>query len=164
MFFLAYGEFKNFIPDGFPWGYKYDMNYINTQKGINIIIKEKYFKLKTLLQLFTLCVSAASTFAQDVITLKNGNYLANYGQGTMCVTVKSDKIDSGCENNHYSIMTVFQQLISLFEMNHRNALINYLQAKGYETKEEDNILTGSKNGKVITAEFDNLFRLTKLNG
>jgi len=51
LFFLAYGEFKNFIPDGFPWGYKYDMNYINTQKGINIIIKEKYFKLKTLLQL-----------------------------------------------------------------------------------------------------------------
>ena len=51
LFFLAYGEFKNFIPDGFPWGYKYDMNYINSQKGINIIIKEKYFKLKTILQL-----------------------------------------------------------------------------------------------------------------
>jgi hypothetical protein len=94
----------------------------------------------------------------------SGYYLANYGQGTMCVTIKSDEIDSSYENNHYSIMTVFQQLISLFEMNHRNALINYLRAKGYETNEESNILTGNKDGKVITAEFDNLSRLTKLNG
>ena len=94
----------------------------------------------------------------------SGYYLANYGQGTMCVTIKSDKIDSSYENNHYSTMTVFQQLISLFEMNHKNALLNYLSAKGYETKEEGNILTGSKDGKVITAEFDDLSRLTKLNG
>ena len=27
LFFLSYGDFKKFIPDGFPWGYKYDMNY-----------------------------------------------------------------------------------------------------------------------------------------
>ena len=94
----------------------------------------------------------------------SGYYLANYGQGTMCVTIKSDKIDNSYTNNHYSIMTVFSQLISKFEMNHKNALINYLQAKGYETKEEGSILTGSKDGKVITAEFDNLSRLTKLNG
>ena len=94
----------------------------------------------------------------------SGYYLANYGQGTMCVTIKSDKIDNSYENNHYFAMTVFQQLISLFEVNHRNALINYLQAKGYEIKETDNTLTGSKDGKIIKAEFDNLFRLTKLNG
>ena len=94
----------------------------------------------------------------------SGYYLANYGQGTMCVTVKSDEIDSSYKNNHYSIATVFPQLISLFEMNHKNALISYLQAKGYETKEDGNVLTGSRDGKVITAVFDNLSRLTKLNG
>lgn len=94
----------------------------------------------------------------------SGYYLANYGQGTMCVTIKSDKIDKNHENSHHSILTVFPQLISLFEMNHKNALINYLQAKGYETKDDNNVLTGSKEGKVIKAEFDELFRLTKLNG
>ena len=51
LFFVGYGEFTRFIPSGFPWGYKYDMRYINTQEGIGIIINEKYFKLKTLLQL-----------------------------------------------------------------------------------------------------------------
>ena len=51
LFFVAHGEFKDFVPLGFPWGYKYDMKSINTQEGICIIISEKYFKLKTLLQL-----------------------------------------------------------------------------------------------------------------
>ena len=50
-YFLAYGEFKNFLEFHFSGGYEYDMNFINTQKGINIIINEKYFSLKTLLQL-----------------------------------------------------------------------------------------------------------------
>ena len=50
-FFLAYSDFKKFVPLDFPWGYKYDMKYINTQKGVNVIISEKYFSLRTLLQL-----------------------------------------------------------------------------------------------------------------
>ena len=94
----------------------------------------------------------------------SGYYLANYGPGTMCVTVKSDEIDRNYKDSHYSIAAVFPQFISLFEMNHKNALMGYLQAKGYETNEEGNVLTGRKDGKVITAEFDNLSRLTKLNG
>lgn len=50
--FLAYGEFSKFlIPSGFPFGYKYDMDYINTQKGVSIIIAEQYFKLEPLLKL-----------------------------------------------------------------------------------------------------------------
>jgi len=63
-FFVAYGEFKQFVPSGFPWGYKYDMKFINTQEGIGIIISAKYFKLKTLLQLLE-------------FGLQNKNYLKN---------------------------------------------------------------------------------------
>jgi len=49
---VAYDEFKKFlIPSGFPFRYKYDMSYINTQKGVNIIIAQKYFKLEPLLKL-----------------------------------------------------------------------------------------------------------------
>jgi len=94
---------------------------------------------------------------------KNGYYLADYGQGTMCVTIKSDEICNS-KNEHYSILTVFPQLISLFELNHRNAFFNYLKAKGYEVEERDNILIGKDRGKTIIGEFDGLSRLINLKG
>jgi len=50
-FFISYGNFKEFVHSDFPWGYNYDMEFINSQKGVSVIISEKYFKLKTLLQL-----------------------------------------------------------------------------------------------------------------
>jgi len=91
-------------------------------------------------------------------------YIADYGQGALVVTIKSDLIDKVQKNDHYRIPTVFPQLISQFEMNHKAALSNYLMAKGYKVTENDRKLTGSKNGNTITAEFDELDRLTKLSG
>jgi hypothetical protein len=126
--------------------------------GIDLLKNSQFNATKTDLHLIG-CIAVGMFNA-------SGYYLADYGQGIICVTVKSDKIDHSYENanNHYSVITLFPKLISMFKMNHRNALINYLKAKGYETKEEDNILTGSKDGNIIKAEFDNLYRLTKLNG
>lgn len=91
-------------------------------------------------------------------------YIADYGQGAMIVTLKSDKIDRARKENHHRILTVFPRLISQFDMNHKRALTNYLQAKGYSTNEEGNKLIGTKGTNNIIAEFDNSFRLTKLNG
>jgi hypothetical protein len=91
-------------------------------------------------------------------------YIADYGQGAMVVTVKSDKIDNARKENHHRILTVFPQLISQFDMNHKLALTNYLQAKGYSITEQENKLVGTKGANTITAEFDDSFRLTKLNG
>jgi len=51
LFFLAYGDFKDFVPSGFPWLWQYDMEFINTHRGINVKISERHFSLKTLLQL-----------------------------------------------------------------------------------------------------------------
>lgn len=91
-------------------------------------------------------------------------YIADYGQGAMVVTLNSSKINSSRKENHHRILTVFPQLISQFDMNHKLALTHYLKAKGYSTNEEQNKLIGKKNGQTITAEFDESLRLTTLNG
>lgn len=94
----------------------------------------------------------------------SGYYIADYGQGAMVVTIKSDKVDKIRKDNHHRILTVFPQLISQFEMNHNFALTNYLTDKGYNISENGTKLSATKNGQTITAEFDELSRLTKLNG
>jgi len=94
----------------------------------------------------------------------SGYYIADYGQGAMVVTIKSDKVDKIRKDKHHRILTVFPQLISQFEMNHKLALTNYLTDKGYEISDDGAKLTATKNGDTITAAFDDLFRLTKLNG
>ncbi len=91
-------------------------------------------------------------------------YIADYGQGAMVVTIKSDLVDKARKDDHYRIATVFPQLISQFEMNHKAALSNYLNTKGYAVLEDGAKLTGTKNGNTITAEFDEFDRLTKLAG
>lgn len=91
-------------------------------------------------------------------------YLANYGQGTMVVTIKSDMVDKMRKEDQTRIATVVPELFSLFEMNHKTALTNYLAIKGFDILEEQNKLIGTKNGIKITAEFDDQFRMTKLIG
>lgn len=91
-------------------------------------------------------------------------YLADYGQGIMVVTIKSDNIDQLQYDEHLRILTVFPEFISAFEVNHQTTLTNYLMAKGYQIVPANTSLSATKNGKNITAEFDELSRLTKLNG
>jgi len=94
----------------------------------------------------------------------SGYYIADYGEGAMVVTIQSEKVDKIRQQNHHRIATVFPQLISQFEMNHNLALTNYLIAKDYQISENGTKLVARKNGQTITAEFDELSRLTKLNG
>ncbi|MBE8727632.1 DUF6882 domain-containing protein [Flavobacterium hungaricum] len=91
-------------------------------------------------------------------------YICDYGQGAMVVTIKSNEIEKTRTDNHLRIMTVFPQLISQYEVNHNKALTYYLKDKGYTISENGKKLTASKNDETITAEFDELERLTKLNG
>jgi hypothetical protein len=93
----------------------------------------------------------------------SGYYIADYGQGAMVVTINSETIDKARTENHQRIATVFPQLISQFEMNHKNALHCYLTLKGYKLTENDNSITGTKNGNTVVGQFDNLLRLTNLN-
>lgn len=92
-------------------------------------------------------------------------YLANYGQGTMVLTIDSDIIDKSESEEMARISTVFPELISSFDVvNHKTAFANYLAAKGYEITENGNELTSEKNGNKITAVFNENNLLTKLNG
>jgi hypothetical protein len=91
-------------------------------------------------------------------------YIADYGQGAMVVTIKDNIVEKARTNNHQRILSVFPQLIAQFDMDHKKGLTNYLTAKGYALTETENTVTGTKNGNTITGQFDDLSRLTKLNG
>ncbi|MEI2274554.1 hypothetical protein OHD16_20570 [Sphingobacterium sp. ML3W] len=91
-------------------------------------------------------------------------YIADYGQGAMLVTIKSNVLDRQYQDDHLRILSVFPQLISQFEMNHKIALQWYLEKKGYKISEQGAQFIATKGGDTITAEFDELSRLTNLNG
>lgn len=90
-------------------------------------------------------------------------YIADYGQGAMVVTIKGVEVDKLRKENHVRILTVFPQLISQFDINHKLALTHYLTAKGYAISEEGTNITGTQNGNRITGEFDKFSRLISLN-
>lgn len=94
----------------------------------------------------------------------SGYYIADYGQGAMLATIKSDKVDKARREDHHRILTVFPKLISQFDINHKIALSNYLTFRGYSVTDEGIKLTGIRKGNTITAQFDQQSRLVKLQG
>lgn len=94
----------------------------------------------------------------------SGYYLADYGRGIMCVTIKSEDIDLDYHNSHLDALSTFPRMISLYDINHRRALICYLKQKGYQITENGAQLTAARNDETITASFDDLNRLSQLNG
>jgi len=93
----------------------------------------------------------------------SGYYIADYGKGAMVFTLKSDVIEKVAKNQHERISTVFNQLISDFDIDHKVALKHYLEEKGYKTLIERHKLTGVRGSNKITGEFDrdhNLINLT----
>ncbi|MBF9221281.1 DUF6882 domain-containing protein [Hymenobacter ruricola] len=94
----------------------------------------------------------------------SGYYLANYGQGTMVVTVKSELIDRVSKNDFARISQVFPQIIGVFEMNHRPAFIQYVAQKGYPVTETADTVSVAVGAGTLTATFDELGRLASLKG
>jgi hypothetical protein len=97
------------------------------------------------------------------MTEANGYYLGNYGDGTMCLTIDAKEVGEKLPNDHVSIFTVFPQLISQFEINHKDAFMNYLNSKRYEVNVNGNEIIGIRDENKVKAAFDNLGRLTELN-
>jgi hypothetical protein len=91
-------------------------------------------------------------------------YCANYGQGTLVVTIDDNKIPKIDKNRFEKIMTSFPQLISGTTLNHKNAFKNYLLDRDFKLSITENSVEGLKNDKVIIGEFDELNRLKSLNG
>lgn len=150
--------------------------WANTQSGLPASVTQQSRQLKKYgeenqVDLLTISEFDATTNDLHLIGLiasgmfnSSGYYIADYGQGEMVVTIKSDEVDKMRKENHQRILTVFPQIISQFEMNHKLALMNYLTDKGYNISESGENLAATKNGNTITALFDEESRLTKLNG
>lgn len=91
-------------------------------------------------------------------------YCANYGQGTLVVTIDDKKIPTVDFSKIEKILTSFPQLISGTELNHRNTFKNYLIDREFGLNISESKIEGLKNNKIIIAEFDELNRLKSLNG
>lgn len=92
----------------------------------------------------------------------SGYYIADYGAGAMFVTIKSELAEMAQQDAHLRIFTIFPQLISLFEVNHKNALKSYLIAKDCQVSENNKSIISTKDEKTVTGIFDTADRLTKL--
>lgn len=91
-------------------------------------------------------------------------YIADYGQGAMLVTIKAQEFDKLKKEHHLKILSTFPQVISSFDLNHKNAFKNYLMIKGYSIIDNQNEITGTSGRNNIVGRFDDLGRLTSLNG
>jgi len=150
--------------------------WANTKSGLSEHITQQALQLKKYGedQEIDLLSSSSFDFSKDELhrigLIASGMfdasayYIADYGQGAMLVTIKSDFVDHQRQDDHLRVLSVFPQLISQFEMNHKIALQWYLEEKGYKISDEGAQLIATKGGDRITAEFDELSRLTNLNG
>jgi len=150
--------------------------WANTRSGLSEKVMQQAFQLKAYGEehAIDLLKNDSFDFSKDELHIigmiasgmfnASGYYIADYGQGAMVVTIKSDLVDNSREDNHLALLTTFPQVISQYEMNHKFALTHYLNAKGYTVTENGQELKGTKNGNTITATFDDLSRLTELKG
>lgn len=91
-------------------------------------------------------------------------YCANYGQGTLVVTIDDTKIPVIDKSKLEKVLTIFPQLISSINLAHKSTLENYLIDRDFKLCISDKEIKGLKDGKVVTAEFDDLGRLQSLSG
>ncbi|MDB4292355.1 hypothetical protein N9954_03050 [Maribacter sp.] len=91
-------------------------------------------------------------------------YCANYGQGTLVVTIADARIPEVDKSKLEKVLTSFPQLISGTAVDHRIAFESYLIDRGFMLNSSEQRIEGLRNNKIITAEFDDLNRLKSLNG
>ncbi|CAM3900789.1 MULTISPECIES: DUF6882 domain-containing protein [Flavobacterium] len=160
----------SFNNNSWMWG------WANTQSGIpeNLLIQSNQLKNigtdKNIVELTDAHFQVAEGFEHKIGMIACGlfnsksYYCANYGQGTLVVTIDSDLIPEIDTNKAEKILTHFPQVISSIDVNHKDAFINYLIDKEFQIAITPNTVQAMKNESTITADFDALGRLTSLNG
>jgi len=143
-----------FTPQTWLWG------WANTKSGIpdNILnqalilkkygednniemLKEAEYKINDKNKVHILGMIASAIFDSTCY------YLADYGQGLMCVTAKLDEIITEKESKSANSAIIYMQVISQFDVNQKNVYINYLNMKEYEIIEKENKLIAIKDKK-----------------
>lgn len=61
----------------------------------------------------------------------NAYYLVNYGQGIVVLTISDERIKAKQKDEAAAVLTHFPNVISYFEMNHKNAFTSYLAEKKF---------------------------------
>lgn len=89
-------------------------------------------------------------------------YCANYGQGTLVLTIGDNGIHEIDNNKVEKVLTVFPQLISSLDLNHRSTFKNYLIDRNFKLIDSENTIKGLLNEQLIVAELDSTNRLTSL--
>ena len=96
----------------------------------------------------------ASCFYRDV-----------YEGGSLFVLLFDKGIDIQPSFNLTRLSRQFLNLITLYELNHRNTLLSYLNAKGLSPVSHGAQITCKlETGELLNAEFDEAGNLTSLNG
>lgn len=91
-------------------------------------------------------------------------YAARHEHGIFLVSFTDPAIDAVASLDQARISSVFPQIISLFEMNHHNALQHYLTDKEFRLdKVSPTQIVAHKHNVTVSAAFDELSRLTALN-
>lgn len=91
-------------------------------------------------------------------------YAGNFGSGILLLTLKDELIEKVPYNEQLRILSIFPEITANFAVNHRRSLKNYLNAKGYLISEDGGKLTANKGVNTIYAQFDDLDRLSNIDG
>lgn len=62
-------------------------------------------------------------------------YIADYGDGAMLFLLNAGQLPAA-KNEHARVITMIPQMISAYEMNHKNAILHYLTAKSYSISQK----------------------------
>lgn len=92
-------------------------------------------------------------------------YRDAYEGGALFVLLFDKRIDNQPSFDLTRLSRQLLELISRYELNHRNALLSYLKAKGLSPLEGGSrIACTLESGELLTAEFDTAGRMRLLNG
>lgn len=133
-----------------------ELKKMGEEYNIEFLTKEEYKIEPT--DVHALGIIASGKFGSSAY------YAGDFGDGIALVTLDSPLIDEVEYNEQARILDVFPQVISIFGINHKRALKNYLVAKEYATEETEDLIKATKNNNTIIATFDDNNRLIKLNG
>lgn len=92
-------------------------------------------------------------------------YRGPYEGGAVLFLVFGEAIDRQPTFDLLALTRQFTNLISVYEFNHKNALLSYFRLKGLASVEKDRSVTATlESGEDMTAEFDEAGRLLSING
>ncbi|QWX84820.1 hypothetical protein H0I23_04040 [Cellulophaga sp. HaHaR_3_176] len=160
----------SFNNSSWMWG------WANTQSGIpeNLLIQSKQLKAlgeqKDIKELIEGHFNVDEGFEHKIGMLACGQfssksyYCANYGQGTLVITIDDDRIPEIEMDKIEKVLTCFPQLIGGITVHHENAFLNYLIDRDFKIHHTEHKIEGLKNKKILSAEFDASNRLISLNG